>query len=269
MNLTKGYIYKAAVRAVNLDMTDVSLDLKGLGGGAWQDDDSQGVQVLGIPSQPFNFSIRPRGNKMIMITWGLPDDTGTGLSHTYDLNELGYEIQFNTSEFVSTQLISRSILLYHASIYDYGFDAQDIISGKIRALNAVGNSIWSSLSTSLVLKLPGTPSLVNFSYVGEEQCLIGCVGTKIFYSASFEAPFETGLGFSSSLELLKSFQIRTVCLICIENLVLSPTQIFAIQPDSPVQKIFSLIIPLTKVPVCILCIYELCGTCSSFYLNRL
>jgi hypothetical protein len=254
-NLTRGYIYRASVRAVNLDIADISVDLKGLGGGVRQDDDSQGVQVLGTPSAPSNFSLSPHGDKSLMATWNLPADTGTGFSLSRDLSEVGYEIQINSSDFQSTISVFRSnLLLQLVGINDYKFRARDYVSGRIRALNLVGQSTWSDFATSQVLNLPGIPSQVDTSYTAEEPCPTGCVSTDISLSASFQAPFETGLESVSTVGLLDFFRIRILCLTCCGNIVLSPPRYFTIEPE---QNVTTLIKPLTKVRVHMLQIFLL------------
>jgi len=92
-NLSKGLVYKVAIRAVNLASGDPSLQSSGTGGGFWKEDDTDGVVVLNLPSSPINVTLRPSGNLSLLVKWIPPADTGAGSNVLDLLNEDGYELQ--------------------------------------------------------------------------------------------------------------------------------------------------------------------------------
>ena len=207
-NLTKGLVYKVAVRAVNLASGDPSLQSTGTGGGLWKEDDTDGVTVLALPSPPSNFTLRPSGNLSLLGQWNPPADSGSGTSAIDFLAENGYELQIcRTGECneAVVSVVSRSKVEFPIQFMlgSLILSVGSSVSARIRAVNPAGVSQWSAYIESSVLSLPGTPSNVTVSLGGEA---LGFVMIYVYC----RTPLETGLGPQSKQELLTSIQIQAV-----------------------------------------------------------
>ena len=207
-NLTKGNMYRASVRAVNLDMADQSIDLKGTGGGPRQDDSTGGVVVLDLPSVPKDFKLQARGEKSLIATWNVPADTGSGSALINSLSDMGYEIILNISYLDYGLRIARSNnTVSIATVGNYTLRTGDFVTARIRAKNSVGFSAWSLFSTAQVLNLPDAPTKLSTEYITEANGLVSA-------SLGFLSPIETGLGPLSTIDLLARFQLKIQCLSC-------------------------------------------------------
>ena len=207
LNLTKGMLYRVAIRAVNLASGDPSLQASGIGGGLWMEDSTGGVVAISVPTAPLNFTLKPFGNGSLLALWNNPLDTGAGGSVGNYLNSDGYEVQIcekigcNVTLFLS---FASTIVSYQFSqIANKSLSIGVSIEARIRAINSAGLSPWSTFSESAPLRLPGIPTNISMVLGGEQAGLV------IIYVA-FSAPSETGLGSQSTLALITFVQIQSV-----------------------------------------------------------
>ena len=223
-NLTKGNMYRASVRAVNLDMADQSIDLKGTGGGPRQDDSTAGVIVLQLPQVPNDFRLQDSGEKTLIATWTAPSDTGSGSVSINALSEFGYEINLNISYLDYDTRVSRSnVTLSVEAVGSRVLSTGDFVSARIRAINPIGSSAWSLFSTAQVLNLPDPPTQMSTTFLAELNGLVSA-------TLSFISSNETGLGPQSTIDLLTSFQLKSECISCAIS-ICQPTRFTSILPS--------------------------------------
>jgi hypothetical protein len=206
-NVTKGLVYRVAVRVVNLASGDQSLQSTGTGGGLWIEDNSAGVVAISVPSVPLNFSFSPFGNGSLLTQWKYPKDTGAGTSSLDILNELGFEIQIceeGNCALTQTFSISRAKTAFQvSSMLNKSLVIGTVFEARIRAINLAGASLWSSKSQASPLYLPGAPTNISTALGGETSGLV------VIY-VGFSPPSQTGLGPQSTLALLTSVQVQSV-----------------------------------------------------------
>ncbi len=200
-NLSKGHTYKAAVRAVNLGLQDLSKDGVGFGGGFWQEDTSFGVIVFMPPTVPTAFQLSPWFDLRVQANWAAPAETGVGSSSVANLDENGYELRISDNEqgiYTDVFFVSREETFFTSSVLTLGV----LKFARIRSKNIAGSSQWSNLSMAMVINLPGKPSNITTSLAGKDK--IGFVALKVM----FFAPVDTGLGVYLTTSKLLSFQLR-------------------------------------------------------------
>jgi len=137
--LIKGTTYFFAVRARNdAESNSNAPD----GGGSWSFISS--LYAIDVPSAPDNMSVTVYSHRAIKFKWFLPKDTGAG-NQNHPL--VRYELDYSKVGVSNEILILSGALQENVEI---GLSPRVVVRGRIRAVNEVGNSLWTEPREAIV-----------------------------------------------------------------------------------------------------------------------
>jgi hypothetical protein len=150
-----------------------------------------GLLVIGSPTVPMSFSLKPVGDGLLLGSWSQPVDSGNG-SSSYPL--IRYELQFADDDAFTSNVETVYVfgdVLEHRTRHEIGV----VKFTRIRAVNDVNTSAWSIQRSAQVLLLPSVPQ--NVTIANRNMSIL----------LEYAAPIQTGLGPSLPYPLL-TYEVR-------------------------------------------------------------